>query len=304
VIENPATPVTSSRLKISAKQINMFGQRFLKEGRLGGCPRSYAAWYVDHIRPEVKAPYLVDGVKAHRVTDSLLKTGNMPEPALLEPQVDLTAEDCLPESKYGIWARKALVWMPQNYIVPVWADNVIPRRDWITEAKWSFPWTTGKGVECDIDLRPDACAWAPESMIELVDFKYISDKRYALTSLTDDSQANLYAFGLMYLQDRPWTNAHWIYTVKKPPHSAWSLGCVFKREPTEQWIHDNLDATIELISVVRANGVHWEDLPGDDTACQGRGFLCDMADKCLDLWGPKEPRLITLDEIVRYKNGK
>ncbi len=297
-VENPVSPGISSRLRISAKQINMFGARQLKEGRLGGCPRSWAAYYLDHFRPEFLDPALIDGIKFHDVCRSLTMTGRMPEPRWLQPQVFLSVQDVAPDGHFGKMARAALVHLPTRQIDVPYTDTPIV---WTAEAEWLFPWTTDKGVECDIDLRPDLCSdW---SMIQLVDFKSTSDKRYALLELQNDPQANLYAFGLMKRFGRTILVAHWIY-VNKKTHAAWRVQCVFKLDDVERWIHDNLDATIELISVARDNKLRALDLPGDETACQGRGFRCDFAGPCLELWGPKEPRLITLDEIVRYKNGK
>lgn len=294
----------TERLRVSAKQISMFGARVLKAGRLGGCPRSYAAYYNDHIRPEEMDQAFVDGIKAHAVAASLVKHGKMPAPAQLQPQVELTAEDVAPESKYGIWARKGLVYLPESFIQPGHGAPKITREDWQVEQQWLFPWTTSKGVECDIDLRPDVCAWTERSAIELVDFKFISDKRYALDTLVNDPQANLYAYGLPLIAQRVvQVDASWIYTIKKAPHASWKLGSVFKVGQAEEWIHANLDATIELISVVRENKLTALDLPGDDSACQGRGFRCDAVDVCFDLWGPREPRLISLEDVLRYKNG-
>jgi hypothetical protein len=289
----------AERLRISSKQISMFGALQLKEGRLGGCPRSYAAYYVDKIRPEFMDPALIDGIKFHDVCRSLTLTGRMPEPRWLQPQVFLSLEDVAPDGHFGKMARAALVHLPQHFIdVPYTATPI----RWLAEREWLFPWTTDKGVECDIDLRPDLCTDEPEFLLELVDFKSTSDKRYALLALKDDPQANLYAFGLMKRFGKTSIRASWIYVSKKT-YAAWRVQCTFQLAEVEAWIHHNLDPTIELISVVRENNLKALDLPGDETACQGRGFRCDAFGTCFDLHGPKEPKLISLDELLRYKRG-
>jgi hypothetical protein len=43
------------------------------------------------------------------------------------------------------------------------------------------------------------------------------------------------------------------------------------------------------------------DLPGDEEACGGVGRWCDHMAKCFGPVGPKPARLISLEEIVRYK---
>ena len=297
---NPGTPEISSRLRISAKQINMFGARQLKEGRLGGCPRSWAAYYLDHFRPEFLDPALIDGIKFHDVCRALTMTGRMPAPRWLQPQVFLSLEDVAPDGHFGKMARAALVQLPEHFIEVPFRERPIA---WLAEQEWLFPWTTDKGVACDVDLRPDLCAFDEHALLELVDFKSTSDKRYALVELKDDPQANLYAFGLMKRFGRDVIRVTWIY-VNKKTLACWRIQSIMRLAEVEKWIHENLDATIELISVARDNKLRALDLPGDDTACQGQGFRCDFAGPCMDLWGPKEPRLITLDEIVRYKNGK
>jgi hypothetical protein len=288
-----------TKLRISAKQINMFGARLLKEGRLGGCPRSWAAYYLDMFRPEYMDPALIFGIKFHDVCRSLTLTGRMPEPRWLQPQVFLSLEDAAPESVFGKMGRAALIHLPEHLIDVPYSARPIP---WLAEQEWLFDWTTDKGVECEIDLRPDLCSDVPDALLELVDFKSTSDKRYALLSLQDDPQANLYAFGLMKRFGRTEIRASWIYVSKKT-YAAWRVQCTFRLAEVEAWIHANLDATIELISVSRDNKLRALDLPGDETACQGRGFRCDYAGPCMDLWGPKEPRLISLEDVLRYKSG-
>lgn len=295
----------AKKLRVSAKAINMFGALQLKEGRLGGCPRQWAAHYLDMIRPEFLDPALVFGIKYHAVQAALVKTQQMPAPRVLQPGVELTADDVLPESQFGKMARAGQVYLPENFILrPPEATRPILRAEWLTEQEWLFPWTTDHGVECDVDLRPDVCAFDPEALIELVDWKSALDKRYTLISLVDDVQANLYAYGLMTKWQRDMLRAHWIYTLKPHPHRSWDISSVFKLDSTAKWLHINVDPTIELIATIRDNpAIRALDLPGDEEACQGRGFRCDFAGQCLELWGPKEPRLITLDEVVRFKKG-
>lgn len=221
----------------------------------------------------------------------------MPEPGTLQPGVELTPEEVLPESHLGRMGRASLIHLPRREYPAAGADKL-----WEVEHVGSFPWTTSKGVECDIDLRPDLAS-APigdATLNYLVDFKSTSNRRYALKTLLHDVQANLYSAGLMYMGATA-VLARWIY-VNKKDYSAWPVEAVFHKERTEAWLHDNIDATIELIHTIRdAGNIKALDLPGDIEACGGVGRFCDHAARCLTILGAHPPRLITLDEILRFK---
>jgi len=185
----------------------------------------------------------------------------------------------------------------------------LPQREygeWLVEHVGSFPWTTDRGVACTIDLRPDltsAPLGAP-ALNYLVDFKSTSNRRYALKTILHDVQANIYAAGLMH-HGATAVLARWIYVSKKD-YSSWPVEAVFHKARTEAWIHENVDATIELIHTIReAGNITALDLPGDIEACGGVGRFCDHEARCLKgPVGALPPRLISLDEIVRFKEGK
>jgi hypothetical protein len=279
-------------MRISAKQINLFGP--LQRPSIGGCPRAWGFAYLDGLRPEFLAPALVEGIKFHAVCASLVSSGRMPEPGILQPGVELAPEEVLPESHLGRMGRASLVHLP-----------IRQYGAWAVEHVGSFPWTTAKGVECTIDLRPDLAS-APigaPTLNYLVDFKSTSNRRYALKTLLYDVQANLYSAGLMHMGATS-VLARWIY-VNKKDYSSWPVEAVFHREKTEAWLRENVDPTIELIHTIReAGNVQGLDLPGDIEACGGVGRFCDHAARCLTILGAHPPRLITLDEIVRFKEGK
>lgn len=264
----------------------MYGTRTRKVDSLDGCPRKWAAQYLEGVRPEYLAPPLVFGIKFHAVCHSMAVDGCMPAPGVLQPGVELTEEDCRPESVYGLMARQAIVYLP------------VLSRPWQAEQTWLFPWVTSKGVKVDIDLRPDMCA--DGTLIHLVDWKSTSAKRWALTSLADDVQANLYAYGLMQRFERDAVFASWIYVLKSAPHASWPLTCVFHRATCEAWLHNEIDATVDLIAALRETKPRAMDLPGDLRACDGSGRRCDFASACLGRNGPR-PSLISLNEIEEMK---
>lgn len=219
----------------------------------------------------------------------------MPLPSTLQPGVELSPEEVLPESHLGRMGRAALIHLP-----------VRTYGEWTVEHVGAFPWTTSKGVEATIDLRPDLAS-APLGaplLNYLVDFKSTSNRRYALKTLVHDVQANVYSAGLMHLGATS-VLARWIYVDKKT-YAAWPVDAVFHPEKTHAWLHENIDPTIELIHTIReAGNIRALDLPGDEEACGGTGRFCDNAGKCLvGPVGSLPPRLISLDEITRFKQGQ
>lgn len=285
-----------ARLRISCKQLNLFG--CLQRPSIGGCPRAWGFAYLDKITPDFLPPQLVEGIQFHAVCASLVSTGRMPLPGVLQPGVVLSESDVLPESHLGRMGRAALIHIPRRDYPPE------PGHPWAVEFVGSFPWTTSKGVEATIDLRPDLAS-APmgePTLNYLVDFKSTSSRRYALKTLLHDVQANVYSAGLHHLGATA-VLARWIYVSKKD-YSAWPVDAVFRPEKTNEWLHENIDGTIELIATIREAGLKALDLPGDEEACGGTGRFCDHAARCLTgPVGSSPGRLISLDEVTRYKNG-
>lgn len=284
-------------MRVSAKQINMFGARVRKEGAIGGCPRSWAARYLDGIKPEFLNENLVFGIKFHNVCASLVATGRMPLPATLQPGVVLTEWDVIPESIFGKMARSALLHLPRS-LVPETGQVV---RTWQVEREWVFEWTTRNGLTVEVDLRPDVCA--DSMLVDLLDWKSTGNKRNALTSIIDDVQANLYAVGLMRHFGRDCVAGRWVYVEKKGSHRSWPVEGTFHKATAEAWLHENVDGTIELIHMMREHKPSAMDLPGDGRACLDVGMWCDYAGPCLGPMGPRES-LIPLQDILRYKETK
>jgi hypothetical protein len=274
----------------------MFGIKTRKVGSIGGCPRSWAAYYLERVRPEYLPEALVFGIKFHKACASLVSTGRMPDLGELQPGVVLTEFDVLPESIFGKMARAAVVHLPRS-TVPETGDVF---RNWEVEAEWIYEWTTSHGLVTEIDLRPDVCS--DEPLVHLVDWKSTGDKRNALKRIDDDVQANLYAVGLMRRFDREHVLGRWVYVEKKGKHNSWPIDSMFHRESSEQWLHNNVDRTIELIHMMREHKPKAMDLPGDEEACQGTGRWCDYEGTCLGQLGAR-PGLIPLEDIVRFKNS-
>jgi len=285
-------------MRVSAKQLNMFGCRTRKEGALGGCARQWAGYYLEGNKPEWLDPNLVFGIKFHAVCAAMVQTGRMPEPHVLQPGVVLMADEVKPDGLFGKMARAAIIHLPRAQLKET--GDII--REWQAEQEWLFEWTTTSGLTVEVDLRPDVCA--DSTMIDLIDWKSTSAKRWALKSIVDDVQANLYAGGLMIRFNRSSVFGRWVYVEKKPPHRSWPVDGIFPRQRTEEWLHENVDRTIELIHMMREHNPSALDLPADIEACEGVGKRCDYMGKCLTTVGPKDSRLITLEEIFRYKESK
>jgi hypothetical protein len=290
----------TGRLRVSVKQLNLFGVR--EQHAIGGCPRSWGLQYLDGLKSDVAtSPHLINGIKFHACCEALLGTGRMPEPHELQPGVVLTAEDCLPEGHFGRMARAALPFLP----VRPWAESAEGKKaglGWTAEAEYLMPWTTSKGVECDIDVRPDVHSDNISKMF-FIDWKSTGNKRNALKSLESDVQANVYARGLMRRFGKIEIHARWVYVDTKT-YAAWPVDGTFGLVDSDKWIHENLDATIELIHVFRGANLGGLDLPADIDMCGGTGRFCDPQSHCLKgATGPVSSRLIQLNEILKYKNG-
>lgn len=288
-----------SKLRVSVKQLTMFGT--LEQFAIGGCPRMWGFHYLDGLRTEWFAPQLVDGIKAHACFEHLHRDGRMPEPQELQPGIVLTAADCLPEGHFGRIARAALVHVPRR-------DERPGAELWLHEYKGVFDWTTSKGVEVEIDLRPDLMSVIePGLLAYLCDLKTTGNKRNACTDdkgkkpLGKDVQANVYSHGL-HLLGASSTLARWIY-VDRNTYASWPVERLFTPEKTEAWLHANIDATIELIHIIREQGgLKALDLPADEYVCGGTGRFCDHGPShCLTTpVGAAPSRLIQLEEIARY----
>jgi hypothetical protein len=284
-------------MRFSVKQINMFGALVRKPGALGGCPRSWGARYLDSIKPDYLDENLVFGIKFHNACASLVSTGRMPTPATLQPGVIMTEYDCAPDGQLGKMARSAIIHLPRSSV----PETGMEFKKWIVEAQWLFPWTTTQGITVEIDLRPDVCA--DSMLVDLLDWKSTSDKRWALKSIVDDVQANVYAVGLMHHFQRQTVIGRWVYVEKKAPFRSWPVDGMFHHEKTTRWMHENVDATLELMHTYKEMGLSAFDLPGDIGACEGVGKRCDFEGPCLGPVGPKSSKLITIDEVLRYKGS-
>lgn len=276
----------------------MFGTR--NNVAIGGCPRLWGFNYLDKLEKGFLGPQLVDGIKFHKCVEHLHRDGVMPAPCVLQPGVVLTAEDVQPEGHYGRMARAALVHVPHS-----------SPKDWVHEYVGSFPWTTSNGVEVDIDLRPDLMSRPVTGLLSyLIDFKGTGNKKHALTNdggkkpIREDVQANVYSHGLHVLGANA-TLARWIY-VDRNTYASWPVERLFQPKTVVDWLHENIDGTVELIHSIRsAPELRALDLPGDEEspACggDGSGRFCDFAvSHCFGPVGAKPSRLITLEEITRY----
>lgn len=271
----------------SAKQLKMFAPTLRKEGGLDGCPRKWGFCYVDRLKAD-KGPALIDGIKLHHCMASLIKCGRLPQPGPIDQGVVLTAEDVKPEGHFGKMSRKLLPLLPER--------PGGPPVQWTPEAVYTLPWVTANGTSVELDIRPDVHSDAIGPAY-FIDWKSTSDRKYALKSLEEELQAHLYAFGLMKKLGCFQITALWNY-VNKTNYRAWSVRGVFDRG-SEDWLHAHIDKALDLIPILRAEGITGAQLPRDLGACEGIGKFCDYAGHCFNL--PKgQPSVISLEEINSF----
>lgn len=269
----------------------MFGTLQRKPGALDGCPRKWGYRYLDKFGADLGPP-LIDGIKYHEVCASLLRDGVMPQPRMLQPGVILTEDDVRPEGHFGKMARAALP------LLPVKGPDL-----WLVEQSYIIPWRTENGTEVTLDIKPDAhTIWqkTPSGTLYFVDHKSCAGRKWALTSLADEVQANLYSYGLCELFEQPRADAVWIY-VDKRTYEAWRLPHVFWKDKAEAWLHQNIDRAVDLIVTLREAAPEGCQLPRDLNACEGKGKFCDYAGPC---FSNKTPSIIGLDEIRAFIERK
>lgn len=279
-------------MKLSNKQLKVFGTLERKPGALGGCPRAWGYQYLDKLKPEL-GPALIDGIKHHDVCASLLREGRMPLPRMLQPGVILTPEDVRPEGHFGKMARASLP------LLPVKLEGV-----WVVEPSYVITWTTRNGTTVKLDIKPDAHirngATGYNNGLYFIDWKSCSGRKWALKSLAEEVQAQLYAFGLCTSLGHERADAVWIYVDKKT-YDAWRLGEVIWRDKAEAFLHAHIDRTIDMIVTLREQAPQGCELPRDLAACEGIGKFCDYAGPC---FSNKTPPIISLEDIRAFITRK
>jgi hypothetical protein len=283
-------------LKLSNKQLKMFGTLQLGRSesppKLDGCPRKWGYNYLDGFPVEL-GPALIDGIKHHDVCAHLLRDNRMPLARVLQPGVILSSDDVRPEGHFGKMARASLP------LLPVKLPGV-----WEVEPSYTIEWTTRNGTTVKLDIKPDAhTKWGAvghNSGLYFIDWKSCSGRKWALKSLAEEVQAQLYAFGLCSLLGYERADAVWIYVDKKT-YDAWRMPHVIWKDKAEAWLHDNIDQTIDLIVTLREQAPQGCELPRDLSACEGKGKFCDFAGKC---FSNKTPPIISLEEIRAFIERK
>lgn len=263
-------------MKISVKQLETFGTKTRRAGALNGCPRKHAFSYFENLPRAPKNDAMQLGLDFHAACESLAKTGALPErfPA---------------ESNVGRMARAAYKWKP-----------TVRGATWEAEVEHEFPWTTASGLKCIIEFTPDLFTALPHPL-HVVDWKSCASKKYSLKSIENDVEANVYAVGGMTLFGRIVSENRWVY-VNKHDYDSWPIDFTFRKGPAVDWMHEELDGTIELLHLVWRWRPRALEMPTDIEACDGGiGKQCDF----LGLCEPEKQRdtLISLEDIRRVKGS-
>lgn len=263
-------------MKVSVKQLELFGTKTRRAGALNGCPRKHAFQYFERDLPRApKNEAMQLGIDFHAACQALVETGRLPEqfPA---------------ESNVGRMARAAFK-----------HKQVLRGVTWTAEKEYTFPWTTLGGLSVDIELTPDLHTDSPAPLL-IDDWKSCASRKYSLKTLVDDVEANVYAVGGMTLWGRIACEARWIY-VDKHTYESWPIDHKFYLYVSRAWMHEELDGTIELLHTMWLMRPRALDLPHDVEACEGIGKQCDYLGHC----EPEKQRdtIITLEQVLRAKGS-
>lgn len=242
-------------LKVSVKQLEM----------AHSCPRKWALHYLFGA-PQLEGDALVLGNALHAQMKALL-TGAMPSHQ--------------PESFVGKMARELLQYAQNRsgravaeiervIELPEYGFRVDLRADYLDKPVFKDWKTTG----------------APSRAAKLPNGKF-----WALQSLQNSWQANVYAFLLMreHWKGLGAVEAEWCYVSKKFKQGqrpvTWTVPHVFEWETTKAWFEKHALPVVALIKELRelheAGRLDTGSLvPHNAKSCEFRGLFCDAAGRC------------------------
>lgn len=247
-------------LKTSVKQLEM----------AYNCPRKWAFHYLEGV-PQVEGEALAIGNAVHADMKALITgkpTKHGPETFIGKMCRALFAEYVKNESGRHVSEIVRYVDLPEYKL------NVQLRADYLDRPKFRDWKTTG---------APSRHATLPAPGG--------GKKFWALQSLENDFQANIYAFLLMrsHWRGQDPVEAEWCYVSKKfkdgQTPRVWSVPHVFTYVAAKAWFEHYVLPTADLIRDMRTA---WHEklldkarlVPHNPKACEGSGLFCDAAGHC------------------------
>lgn len=255
-------------LRVSVKQLKMAHE----------CPRKWAAHYLFGV-PQLEGPALYVGNQVHAQMEALGK-GKPPPHG--------------PETPYGKMARELF----SNF-----AMRRSSKAQFEIEAMIDLPeYGISVHLRCDyLDLFP------PDDPIALFQdwkttgartakSKLKNGQLWALDDLTNDWQANVYAFLLMHKHWKvPSARARWCFVSKdfepgKTPNT-WAVPHIFHYAETKAWFDRMVPPVVELIRDMRAAHrrtllTSLRDLPHNPPSCAHSALFCDAGGHCAMVSSP------------------
>lgn len=248
-------------LRVSVKQLKM----------AHSCPRQWALHYLFDV-PAVEGEALVVGNQVHGQMKCLLH--REPPPFGPETRIGKMARELMtyasPRSPKAVSEIVKLIELPEYSI------KVDLRCDFMDPCPPDGPlaifkdWKT-TGAERASSKLPDGRIWA-------------------LNDLTDDWQANIYAFLLMHKYWKvPSVRAQWCFVSKKFKEGqtprTWHVDHTFHYPTSKAWFDRMVPPTVALIRDLRAakaagqlDKAHL--VPHNAPSCEHRGLFCDASGHC------------------------
>lgn len=244
-------------MRVSVKQLKM----------AHACPRQWAYHYLFDV-PAIEGEALVEGNRVHEQMKCYIRGTPAPHPP--ESRTAKMARELMqyaePRSEKAVSEIIKLIELPE-YGIKVdlrcdFMDKYPPGRDLAIFKDWK---TTG--------------AERPRSKLPNGEF-------WALQSLEDDWQANVYAFLLMH---KFWKvaelDAQWCFVSKKfkdgQTPRTWTVDHHFEYEKTKAWFQTYVPPTVELIRDMRSVALDNGHLvPHNPKSCEYKGLFCDAAGHC------------------------
>lgn len=249
-------------LKTSVKQLEMCWK----------CPRKWALHYLFGVA-QLEGEALTVGNALHAQMAALIEGRPPPHK---------------PESKIGKMARALF----QKYVAPFQGRHIAEIQKVVQLPEYDL----AVELRADYLLRPIFRDWkttgapAPNAKLE-------SGKPWALQSLVNEFQPNIYAFLLTrdHWAGQPEVDARWNYVSKKfkdgQEPRVWEVRHVFTAEVAREWFERVCVPTASLIRDLRearASGLldNARDVPHNPPSCEHRGLFCDAAGHCKMLSSP------------------
>lgn len=227
------------------------------------CLRKWAAKYL-HRLPDPKHPKMQEGIDMHDLLRRMVVRG--------------VQENTAPESKVGAWARALYPETPSGAA---------------TEVDGEFE-LFGYPTQYHID-------WMAPGFATFGDWKSTAGPQWALTSLENDLQANLEAYGLMVNFKRDELLARWLYVDKKTC-KTWRVERLMQKAACLAYLEREALPWMQVIAQMRALQPPYppvQAVPHEPVACEGRGHFCAFLGQCQFI-----PAVVTVEQVLKASRPK